>query len=310
MCWWRTRNCRYLRVIKLKKLTIREWEERGSYLSWNNHKIFYVDTGSSKPNLLLLHGFPTSSYDFHLVIDILSKRFRVIIHDHLGFGLSDKPKNYSYSLEKQASLAQHIWTSLGIKHGHIFAHDYGTSIATELTYRLNQGQGAVVIQSITLCNGSMLIDMANLLPIQRLLRSKLLGPIIARLSNYWIFSRNLKRIWYDSNKLTEEEIKSHWNLIQHNNGRSVISKISRYTIERKINYDRWIGSLEKTTVPIYILWADKDPIAVIEMAYKLNDICKISNLKIIENCGHYPMIESPEIWLRAFYENPYLEESQ
>jgi pimeloyl-ACP methyl ester carboxylesterase len=286
-------------------LEISQWEELGQYKNINGHKVFYIDKGKGSKTLLILHGFPTCSFDFHLVLDELCKKYRVIIHDHIGFGLSDKPNDFSYSLFEQTDIALSLWEKLGVKEAHIFAHDYGTSIATEMVARENEGTLPIKVKSYCLCNGSMLIRMAKLLPIQRLLRSRTFGKWVALLSNKTIFSRNLYKIWYNKSKLHKSEIHKMWKLVEGNHGKAVISKISRYTIERETNWDRWIGGLAKSSNKFHIVWAENDPIAIIAMADELNKICTNSNLIKIQNSGHYPMIETPLEWLKAIFKNPY-----
>src|SRR6185436_12149599 len=134
------------------------------------------------PALVILHGYPTSSIDYHQVLPSLTNRFRVIAHDHLGFGLSEKPVDYSYALLDQADVAEELWLSLGVTRAHCFAHDYGTSVATELVARSNEGRARVKLSSVTLCNGSVHIELARLRFIQKLLRNRLTGPFVARLT--------------------------------------------------------------------------------------------------------------------------------
>ena len=102
--------------------------------------------------MVILHGYPTSSYDYYKVLPELSKHYRVIIHDHLGFGFSDKPLDYSYSLLDQADLALQLWQQLGVKKTHLLAHDYGTSVATEIIARNNNHELTIEIEKLTLCN--------------------------------------------------------------------------------------------------------------------------------------------------------------
>ncbi len=286
-------------------MEISQWESMGHYEIINGLKVFYIDEGKHSRTLLILHGFPTSSFDFHRVIAGLSKHYRVIIHDYIGFGLSDKPKDYSYSIMRQTDMAILLWQKLKIKEGYILAHNYGTSIATELVARENLGQLELKIHAYCLCNGSMLIRMANLLPIQKLLRSKYLGKFIALLSNKSIFSRNLNKIWFDKQKINPSDIDNMWKLLVFNEGRKVISQISRYTFEREQYWDRWIGGLAKSKNRFHIVWAENDPIAVISMADELNNICRNSSLIKISDSGHYPMIETPEIWVDAILKNPF-----
>ena len=73
-------------------------------------------SGSAEETIILIHGFPTSSFDYFDVIDQLSEKYRVVVFDHIGFGFSDKPSsNYTYSLVDQAEQALALWTRLGIK---------------------------------------------------------------------------------------------------------------------------------------------------------------------------------------------------
>ena len=79
------------------------WQGLGRKVTLSGHQIFYIDEGRSDEVILVLHGFPTSSFDFKDVLRTLKQKYRVIIPDHLGFGFSDKPHgDYGYSLGEQA----------------------------------------------------------------------------------------------------------------------------------------------------------------------------------------------------------------
>jgi len=140
----------------------------------------------------------------------------------------------------------------------------------------------------------MLIEMSKLLLSQKILRTSFWGPILAKLSSRAYFLYNFKKLWYDKSKINLDELNNIWDMLIHNDGRKVFSKISRYTFERAKFWHRWVGGLEKTDLNIHILWADKDPIAVIEMVDVLQE--KISNNKvtILKDVGHYLMLEAPE----------------
>lgn len=81
------------------------------------------------------HGFPTASWDWHKLWPEFVKHYRVIALDMIGFGFSDKPINYHYSIGDQADLQQALLTSLGISSIHLLAHDYGDTVAQELLAR-------------------------------------------------------------------------------------------------------------------------------------------------------------------------------
>ena len=86
--------------------------------------------------MTLLHGFPASSFDWAGVMPQLTGTgYRVTTLDFLGYGSSDKPYPYRYSLIEQANLVQALWRDLGIDRTALVAHDYGVSVAQELLFR-------------------------------------------------------------------------------------------------------------------------------------------------------------------------------
>ncbi|NVJ68268.1 MAG: alpha/beta hydrolase [Gammaproteobacteria bacterium] len=280
-------------------MNAQDWYELGTYHSVNQHQVFVIDTDKNNslklPVLCILHGFPTSSYDYWKALPTLQQYFRVIVHDHLGFGYSDKPKNYSYSLFEQTDVAQKLWQQLGINECFVLAHDYGTSVLTEILARDNSGEFPIKINKIALCNGSMHIEMAQLLVMQKLLRSPI-GGLIANLSSKNTVRKNLRKIFVDPSQLPDKEVDAIWEMMNFNQGKKVLAKISRYTFERQRYWDRWIGALQITDLPIEIIWPDKDLIAVALMATTIKNETKNSQLTWLHELGHFPMLEAPKLW--------------
>lgn len=256
--------------------------------------------------LLVLHGFPSSSFDFHLALPMLAAHRRVVLHDHLGFGLSDKPERYSYSLMEQADAALLVWRALGITRGHLLAHDYGTSIATELLARRARGLLPIELSSVTLCNGSVHLELARLTPSQRLLRSPTLGPLFARVARPALFKAQLRRILGNPSSVSEEELDWMWAGLGHGGGRERLPAISSYLDERVRFRDRWTHALTAYEGPAHVLWGRRDPVAVAAIAARLAGELPRARLSWLEQLGHYPMLEEPHTWASAVL--AYLEE--
>ena len=292
-------------------MTANDWKSKGEFITVNDRKLFIIDTSSffssedqvPSKTMVVLHGYPTSSYDYYKVLPELSKHYRVIIHDHLGFGFSDKPLDYSYSLLDQADVALQLWQQLGVKKTHLLAHDYGTSVATEIIARNNNHELTIEIEKLTLCNGSMHIELSQLRTIQKLLKNKWLGKYVAKLTTYAIFSKNLRNVYFDKTKVSNNELKDMWMQLDYNEGRKVIHKLSQYINERYTYWDRWIGALKETNLQTNIVWAKNDPVAVPAIARLI--ATEISNNKLfwIENTGHFPMLENPDEWLNCILKN-------
>ncbi len=278
------------------------WFTRGNFVDVLGHKLFVIDKGTSKNTLLILHGYPTSSYDYYKVIDQLSESYRVIIHDHLGFGFSDKPQNESYSLIQQADRALALWRHLGIKEATLLAHDYGTSVATEIITRSNANSIDLNIKKLILCNGSIHIEFSKLRTIQKLLRNKWTGPFVAKLTNYPIFRKNMRNIYYDPTKVTDSELEEMWATLNFNSGKKVIHQLTQYITERYTYWDRWVGTIKTTQIPTKIIWAKNDPIAIPKIGETLASEIPNNSIIWIENTGHFLMLENPDAWLKAVLE--------
>ena len=279
-----------------------DWRNKGKFITVFGRKIFVIDTGDNKETLAILHGYPTSSYDYYKVLPDLTKKYNVIIHDHLGFGFSDKPLEYSYSLIEQADVALQLWKQLGLKKITLLAHDYGTSIATEILAKINKQQVDLEVGKLILCNGSMHIELSQLRTIQKLLKNKITGKWVAKLASYSIFKKNISNVYFDKSQVTEEELNAMWFQLQHKNGRKVIYFISNYLNERYFFWYRWIGALKETQIPTKIVWAKNDPVAVAAIAKLLSKEIPNNNLFWIENCGHFPMLEKPKEWVASVLE--------
>lgn len=287
-------------------MTASQWKSKGEYITVNNQKLFVIDTGlnttkdDEKPEkiMVILHGYPTSSYDYYKVLPELALHYRVIVHDHLGFGFSDKPLDSSYSLLEQADLALQLWKQLGLKKVTLLAHDYGTSVATEILARDNANELDVEIEKLILCNGSMHIELSQLRTIQKLLKNKWVGNYVAMLMTYPIFKKNLRNVYHDASKVTDKELKDMWNQIEYNQGRKVIHKLSQYINERYTYWDRWIGALKETKIDTKIIWAKNDPVAVAAIADLIATEIPNNQLYWVENTGHFPMLENPDEWIK------------
>ena len=285
-----------------------EWFNQGQLIEINGYKHFVYDSQSDKPCLVILHGYPTCIYDYYQVLPYLEHHFRVIMHDHLGFGFSDKPKDYSYSLLTQTDQALALWHQLGVQSAVVLAHDYGTSIATELLARIEDSTDiGINLKQFLLCNGSMHIEMAQLRWIQKLLLNRVTGPFVARLSNKRTLARNLKQIYHDASQLTPIEIDALWTMMTHKQGRAVLHQVTQYISQRKHYWHRWIGALQNTQKSIHIIWAKEDPVAVYAMALTLQNEIQNSKLTTLFDSGHFPMMEAPERFSAAVIDAVLLE---
>jgi pimeloyl-ACP methyl ester carboxylesterase len=249
-----------------------------------------MDTGPAPGiPIVILHGFPTSSWDFAAVIDKLAGR-RVITLDFLGFGLSDKPPEFGYSLFEQTDVTLKVLRTFGIERAHVWAHDMGTSVVTELCARRERGFLPFELESIVLMNGSVHIELAHLTFGQHALRSPL-GKLFARLNTSRTFKAQMRRVF--GRQPPEEELDAMWALIAREDGPARFPAVIRYTEERDRFRRRWIGALEKLDIPALIAWGKLDPVAILPIAEQLAKETPRARLELWDDLGHYPHVEDP-----------------
>ncbi len=273
--------------------SVQAWRDAGRFLKLGGLELFTRDAGprDAASTVLVLHGFPTSSHDWHLALPRLAERRRIVLLDMPGYGLSDKPEAYGYSLFEQADAVLMVLRELGVDACHVVAHDMGTSVACELVARRERGLLPLRVQSLLLMNGSVHIDLAHLTPAQKLLRSRF-APLFSRVGSAGVFKMQIRRIL--ARPVPDAELDAMWEQIRYNDGRRRLPAIIRYIDERTRFRERWIGALTRLDVPVHVLWGTEDPVAVVAIAEALAAEIPGATFERMEGLGHYPQIEDAD----------------
>jgi len=109
-------------------------------------RLSYLDEGPRGDEaVLMLHGNPTWSFFYRDIVRTLAPRFRCIVPDHVGMGLSEKPETYDYSLASRIADIEALVHSLGLKRIHLIVHDWGGAIGFGFATRHPELIGRIVI---------------------------------------------------------------------------------------------------------------------------------------------------------------------
>jgi pimeloyl-ACP methyl ester carboxylesterase len=270
--------------------TLDDFKAGGRSIALPDGDVWAKDVGAGDPPILVLHGFPTSSWDFAGVLPRLSARRRVILFDFLGYGLSDKPRDHAYSLFEQADVATAVARAFGVERAHVWAHDMGTSVATELLARRERKVLPFGIQSLVLMNGSVFIEMAHLTLGQKVLKTRW-GPLFAALNTPWSFKRQMRRVF--ARPPSEAELDVMWELLAREDGARRLPQLMRYVEERWRFMGRWNKALAGFDRPSLVAWGKKDPVAVFAIAERLARTLPDARLVSFDDLGHYPHVEDP-----------------
>ncbi|NXY11704.1 MEST protein, partial [Pteruthius melanotis] len=248
---------------------LRSWKSSGSFFTYKDLNIFYRDSSGavgSSDVVVLLHGFPTSSYDWSKIWEGLTQRFhRVIALDFLGFGFSDKPRPHGYSIFEQATIVEGLLRHLGLRHQRInlLSHDYGDTVAQELLHR-------------------------SLPPLPPFFWSGSLPQLLLDLSKFPFFPQAGSTLGADS-RLGSIHKDFSFSILQYIN-------------QRKKHRERWVGALMSTSVPLHLIYGPLDPVNPHpEFLQLYKKVLPTSTVSVLDDhIGHYPQLEDPTGFLNAY----------
>ncbi len=117
---------------------------RSHFLNLDGRNLHYVDEGQGR-TILMLHGNPTWSFYYRNLIQTFSPKFRTVVPDHMGCGMSDKPQDYDYSLETHIQNTYKLIRFLDLKKIILIVHDWGGAIGFGLVTRYPELFDRIVI---------------------------------------------------------------------------------------------------------------------------------------------------------------------
>ncbi len=279
---------------------LQQWQANGRYFDWQSQSIFYRDQGEGE-TLLCLHGFPTASFDWQGMWPSLTKHFRVISLDLLGFGFSSKPRGNHYSVLQQTDIISALLASLKIKRAHILAHDLGDSIAQECLARHETfpSENGFEIQSICYLNGGLFPETHRPRLIQTLLRGPL-GPLLVYGLKETKFRSSFSAVFGADTQPSSQDLSDFWHLIELNQGHRLAHRLLQYIPERKKHRARWLNAMLSTQVPMRLVNGLDDPVSGRHMLERYCELIPRADVVGLEGIGHYPQVEAPGAVLAAF----------
>ena len=280
--------------------TLADWRDAGAYFEHCGHRIFWREGGvADAPALLLVHGFPTASWDWEALWPGLAMRYRLLTLDLIGFGFSDKPRNYDYTILDQADICEALLRERGADRYHVLAHDYGDTVAQELIARGLEPGRRPKLASVCFLNGGLFPETHRPVLIQKLLLSAV-GPLIARLTNKNAVARNMRRILGPQTQPDASLIDAFWELMTMHDGLKVFPKLIGYMPERRLRRGRWVGALQKTALPLNLIDGTHDPVSGAHMVQRYRELIARPDITELPGIGHYPHVEAPRDVLAAY----------
>lgn len=266
--------------------------ENSHFVEVDGAEIHFQEFGdTTKPHLILIHGFTASVYVWKTVAPMLADEgFHVIAVDLVGFGYSEKPSWFDYSIASQARMISRLMNRLGIGTATIIGSSYGGAVA--LTLALDYPER---VEKLVLVDAVINNEPKNH-PLMRLAAIPGIGEVM---TPFLIDSRSFMKIRMQStlspanhHLITRERIESVIRPLSAADGHNSVLQTSRNWNADRIEHDAHL-----INHPTLILWGEEDTVIPLRNAEKLYNSIVHSRLVVLKNCGHLPQEEKPELFV-------------
>jgi pimeloyl-ACP methyl ester carboxylesterase len=260
-------------------------------------RIHYQEFGdAANQPIFLIHGYTASTYVWKTVAPMLSEGgFRVIALDLLGFGFSEKPKWFDYSVQAQSRIISHFMDRLGIGSPAVVGNSYGGAVAMMLALDHPEKVGKLILVD------PVTNDDPKNHPVLRMVAFRGIGEILTPFmvdSRLLVRSRMRKTIARANHHLvTDERIEAIQRPLRAADCHHSLLATSRNWNAARIEQDAHL-----IDQPTLIIWGEQHAVIPIKHGYKLHSKMPKSRLVVLKDYGHVPPEEKSEIFARLVSE--------
>lgn len=267
------------------------WRQTGQRVTHGGYT-YYLRIGGEGPPVLALHGYPTSSYDWHRVWNRLCSSHQVFAPDLLGLGLSDKPIAHRYSIQDHADFQEAVLVKFGLSDVRIVAHDLGVSVALEMLARRLENPVLPTIRSVVLINGCLFGDACRPSRLHSLLSSVAREASVPPASRA-AFVATLGELFAPGAGPSAAELSVWWRLLSSREGLRVCAQVGRFVEEEIELRGRLQASLASHQVPVRFVTSALDPSSTAATARRSLELAPRADQVELPGVGHWPHLEAP-----------------
>ncbi len=271
--------------------------EHSQFAEVDGMTIHFQEFGdSANPTLLLIHGYTASTYVWHRVAPRLADEgFHVVAPDLVGFGFSEKPAWFDYSIASQARMIARLMNVLGIGRATVVGSSYGGAVASTLALDYAERVEKLVLVD-AVCNDDILSK-----PILKLASLSGIGEALTPffLDSKMFHKMRMKETLAPANHhlITKDRIESvHRPLAARDAHHSVLATSRKWDACRIQDDAQYINQ------PTLIIWGELDKVIPIENGERLFDSILNSRFVVFKDCGHVPPEENPELFVELVTE--------
>lgn len=268
-----------------------EHSDRSNFVNVDGASVHFQEFGdAANPPLVLIHGYTASTYVWRTVAPMLAEAgFRVFAIDLLGFGFSDKPRWFDYSIDSQARIVARFMDRLGIGKAVIIGSSYGGAVAGTLALDYSERVEKLVLVD------AVANDRVKEHPILRLVSVPGIGEAIAPfLADTKAFHRHrMKKTLSPANYdlISQDRVDAIVRPLAAADAHHSLLATSRNWHANRITYDAHL-----INQPTLIIWGEDDKVIPVTDGHRLHDSILHSRLVVLKNCGHVPMEEKSDLF--------------
>lgn len=255
-------------------------------------KVSYVVYGSGMP-LLLIHGIPVWGYLWKDCIELLAPHYQLIIPDLVGYGYSDQRDCFDRSIKVQARIIAKLLKFLGVEDLLVAGHDIGGAVVQRFVV-----DHAAMVRKWALID-SVLYDSWPADPMVRLgnpkLHYRLHGDELAQK-----FMERLPADFYHREKATPEMLAG-W-MAPYMSEAGKLSLIRNAAALNTNHTMELLADLKKLTLPLLLLWAEKDQYQPLSTAERFNREFPVTQFKMVPDSDHFLPLEKGEMVAQTLIE--------
>jgi haloalkane dehalogenase len=252
-------------------------------------EMHYVDEGSGPP-IVFVHGTPTNSYEYRHLIAALSKRFRCIAPDHLGFGESSRPRSFAYTPEAHARVLREFVERLGLQDITLVVHDFGGPIGLPLALDSN----ARVRRLILMNSWAWPIDDDSKMARGARFIGGAMGRFLYRYANASL-RLIMPSAYGDKKKLTKEIHRRYLDVFRDRDARVlVLHALAKSLLGSRAHYQSLLDRIERLrAMPVLIVWGMKDSAFQPYQLERWRRLVPEAQVETFDGAGHWPHEEEP-----------------
>ena len=250
----------------------------------------YIDEGTGEP-LLFVHGTPTWSFEWRHLIRAFAPAHRCIAPDHIGFGFSDRPRNFPYTPEAHAANLAEFIGNLNPEPLTLIVHDYGGPIGLPFCLRHPERVKRLVLLNTWMWSFAGDRDMER--------KWRVAGSPLGRWLYRWanLSLRVLTpQAYADKGKLTPQIHRQYLERFPDRWSRgTVLWALARAILGSSRYYDSLWEQREKLRGrPALIIWGMKDPAFQPHLLARWREVLPSARVVELEDAGHWPHEEVPD----------------